>query len=55
MPAFDATMKDPDFLADAASLNFDVTPVNGEALDKIAEKVVSTPRDLAARARQFLE
>jgi tripartite-type tricarboxylate transporter receptor subunit TctC len=53
--AFDATMKDTDFLADAASLNFDVTPVSGEALDKIAEKVVSTPKDLAARARQFLE
>jgi tripartite-type tricarboxylate transporter receptor subunit TctC len=53
--AFDAVMKDPDFLADAASLNFDVTPVSGETLDKIAVKVVSTPKDLAARARQFLE
>jgi tripartite-type tricarboxylate transporter receptor subunit TctC len=53
--AFDATMKDTEFLADAANLNFDVTPVSGEALDKIAEKVVSTPKELAARARQFLE
>jgi tripartite-type tricarboxylate transporter receptor subunit TctC len=53
--AFDAVMKDPDFLVDAASLNFDVTPVSGEALDQIARKVVGTPRDLAARARQFLE
>jgi tripartite-type tricarboxylate transporter receptor subunit TctC len=53
--AFDAVMKDPEFLADAASLNFDVTPVSGEALDKIAEKVVSTPKELAVRARQFLE
>jgi tripartite-type tricarboxylate transporter receptor subunit TctC len=53
--AFDAVMEDPAFLADAASLNFDVTPVNGEALDKVAAKVVSTPKELAARARQFLE
>jgi len=53
--AFDAVMKDRDFLAEAASLNFEVRPVSGEALDKIAEKVVSTPKHLAARARQFLE
>ena len=53
--AFDEVMKDPDFLADAVSLNFDVTPVRGEALDKIAAQVVSTPKHLAGRARQFLE
>ena len=53
--AFAAVMKDRDFLAEAASLNFEVRPVSGEALDKIAEKVVSTPKHLAARARQFLE
>jgi tripartite-type tricarboxylate transporter receptor subunit TctC len=53
--AFDATMKDPEFLADAASLNFDVAPVSGEALQKIVEKVLDTPKDLAARARRLLE
>ncbi len=52
---FDAVMKDPDFLAEAATLNFEVTPVAGEALEKIAAKVVSVPRDLAARAKPFLE
>src|SRR5580704_13876220 len=48
--AFDATMKDPEFLAEAAPLNFDVAPVSGEALQKIVEKVLDTPKDLAARA-----
>jgi tripartite-type tricarboxylate transporter receptor subunit TctC len=53
--AFDAVMTDKEFLADAASANFEVTPVNGETLDRIAAKIVSTPKDLAARARPFLE
>jgi tripartite-type tricarboxylate transporter receptor subunit TctC len=53
--AFDATMKDPEFLAEAASLNFDVAPVGGEALQKIVGEVLATPKDLAARARHLLE
>ena len=53
--AFDATMKDPEFLAEAASLNYEVAPVGGETLQKIVEKVLATPKDLAARARHLLE
>ena len=53
--AFLATMQDKDFQAEAAGLNFDVTPVTGEALERVAARVTSTPKELAARARQFLE
>ena len=53
--AFDATMKDPEFLAEAAALNYEVAPVNGETLQKIVEQVLATPKDLAARARHLLE
>jgi hypothetical protein len=53
--AFDATMKDPEFLAEAASLNFEVAPVGGEELQRRVEKVLATPKDLAARARHLLE
>jgi tripartite-type tricarboxylate transporter receptor subunit TctC len=53
--AFDAVMKDPDFLAEATALSFDVAPIAGEALQSIVERVVSTPKDLASRARRFLE
>jgi hypothetical protein len=42
--------KDPEFLAEAASLSFDVAPVGGEV-----EQVLATPKDLAARARHLLE
>jgi tripartite-type tricarboxylate transporter receptor subunit TctC len=53
--AFDAVMKDADFRAEAAALQFDVAPVDGASLQRIVEEVVSTPKDLAARARHFLE
>jgi tripartite-type tricarboxylate transporter receptor subunit TctC len=53
--AFDATMKDAEFLADAAKLNFEVAPVSGEALQRVVEKVLSTPPPLAARAKHLLE
>jgi tripartite-type tricarboxylate transporter receptor subunit TctC len=53
--AFDAVMQDPDFLGEAAALNLDVAPIGGEALQRIVEQVVSTPKDVASRARHFLE
>jgi ABC-type phosphate/phosphonate transport system substrate-binding protein len=53
--AFQAVMKDKDFLAEAETLNFEVAPVSGEALEQIAARVIGTPKELAARARPFLE
>ncbi|HZO46583.1 MAG TPA: hypothetical protein VFB68_11865 [Xanthobacteraceae bacterium] len=53
--AFRATMKDPDFLKDAAQMNFEVDPVYGEAMQKTVEKILSTPKPLAERAKEFLE
>ena len=53
--AFRATMKDPEFLKDAAQMNFEVNPVYGEAMQKIVEKILSTPKPLAERAKEFLE
>jgi tripartite-type tricarboxylate transporter receptor subunit TctC len=53
--AFRATMKDPEFLKDAAQMNFEVNPVYGEPMQKIVEKVLSTPKSLAIRAKEFLE
>jgi tripartite-type tricarboxylate transporter receptor subunit TctC len=53
--AFAATMKDPEFLAEAAALNFEVNPVLGETMQRIVEKVLSTPAPVAARAKALLE
>ena len=52
--AFAATMKDPEFLAEAKTLSFEVDPVLGEKMQKIVEKVLATPKDVAAKgARPF--
>jgi len=53
--AFRATMKDPELLKDAAQMNFEVNPVYGEPMQKIVEKILSTPKPLAERAKEFLE
>jgi tripartite-type tricarboxylate transporter receptor subunit TctC len=53
--AYASTMKDPDFLAEAAKLNFEVKPVLGEPMQRIVEKVLATPKPIAARAKALLE
>jgi tripartite-type tricarboxylate transporter receptor subunit TctC len=53
--AFAATMKDPEFLAEAKKLNFEVDPVLGEKMQKIVDKVLATPKPIAARAKGLLE
>ncbi len=53
--AYAATMKDPEFLAEAKTLNFEVTPVLGEAMQRIVEKVLATPKPIAAKAKGLME
>lgn len=53
--AFAETMKDPEFLAEAKGLNFDVDPVLGEKMQGIVVKVLATPKDIAAKAKGLLE
>jgi hypothetical protein len=53
--AFAATMQDPEFLAEAKALNFEVDPVLGEKMQKIVEKVLSTPKDVAVKAKGLME
>ncbi len=48
--AFDATMKDPEFLADATKLSIDVAPVSGAAIDKLLADLYSTPQDVLRKA-----
>ena len=53
--AFDATMKDPEFLAEAQQLGFEVDPVPGVKMQATVEKVLATPKAVAARAKGLLE
>jgi tripartite-type tricarboxylate transporter receptor subunit TctC len=53
--AYRATMADPEFLSEAEKAGFEVAPVYGEEMQKIVERIMSTPKDLAARARHLVE
>jgi tripartite-type tricarboxylate transporter receptor subunit TctC len=51
--AFDATMKDPAFLAEARKSLFDVDPLTGEEMERILRQAYATPKELVKRAAEF--
>jgi len=52
--AFDATMTDADFLAEAQKLSFDVRPVTAATIDALLAEVYTTPKDVIARATKAI-
>jgi len=52
--AFDATMKDPAFLADARKRKMVIAPATGEQLNKIMRTAMATPDSVIAKARVAL-
>jgi len=48
--AFDATMKDPQFLADAAKLDLEISPVGAATIDAFLADLYRTPKDVVAKA-----
>lgn len=53
--AFDATMRDADFLAEAVKMKMDISPTTGEISQKVAEAIVAAPAAVVAHARLILE
>jgi tripartite-type tricarboxylate transporter receptor subunit TctC len=53
--AFDATLKDAAFIAEAAKLQFDVDPLTGEAVQALVGQLAATPREVVTRVRAALE
>ena len=53
--AFDATMRDPAFMAEAAAMKVDVDPMTGEAVQALVEQVHrTTPADVVERVRTMM-
>jgi tripartite-type tricarboxylate transporter receptor subunit TctC len=52
--AFDATMKDPAFIAQAKKQNFDLDPVSGAAMQKIVADIVASPKPVTDRLNAIL-
>jgi len=52
--AFDATMKDPAYLAEATKTNIDVNPVTGKAIDELLAELYATPKDVVKKASEAI-
>jgi tripartite-type tricarboxylate transporter receptor subunit TctC len=52
--AFDATMKDQSFTADAAKIGFEVDPLSGEQVQASVAALAETPPEVVARVRAAL-
>jgi len=51
--AFDATMADTDFLAEAKRMIIDIEPTPGEEVQRIIASVINAPEPIMKRARSF--
>nr|TFG53292.1 MAG: hypothetical protein E4H34_03885 [Hyphomicrobiales bacterium] len=52
--AFDATMKDPEFLADAARARLEIAPMSGAEAQRLIEEAYETPQNIVDKARAML-
>ena len=52
--AFDATMKDPAFLADAQKIQAEVLPTTGEGVQELVTRLYATPKPVVDRVKKFL-
>lgn len=53
--AFDATMQDPAFLAEAAKTGMDISPSTGEEAQRYSDLIANTPANVLARAKEILD
>jgi tripartite-type tricarboxylate transporter receptor subunit TctC len=49
--AFDATMKDPQYLAEAQKLRIDIAPLPGAKVQEVVQKLHATPKNIVQAAR----
>jgi len=52
--AYDATLRDPAFLADAKRIGFDVNPIDGDTMTKMIHAIQTTPAPTIERLRAII-
>jgi len=52
--AFDATMKDPEFIAEATARGQEVNPVSGADIDNLVAELYATPKDVVEETRRAI-
>ena len=53
--AFDKTMKDPEFLADAKRQKLDVEPKDGAHLEQLVRDIYATPRPIIEKIGKLIQ
>jgi len=53
--AFNATMKDKDFVADTTKQKLDVDPEDGEHLETLIKKIYATPKPVVAKIGELIK
>ena len=53
--AFDETMRDPEFLAEAAKLKMDIDPISGERMQPLAAAAAGSSGAILARAKSLMQ
>ena len=53
--AFDATMKDPEFAAEAEKLQLEIEPLTAAEIERLLDMAYSTPKPIVAEAAALLE
>lgn len=53
--AFDATMKDPEFLAEAKKLELEIAPVSGVEVEHLVREIYASPPDVVKLARESMQ
>jgi tripartite-type tricarboxylate transporter receptor subunit TctC len=53
--AFSATMKDPDFIADAKKLKLDVHPEDGQKLEALIRHIYATPKNIVDQVSALIK
>jgi tripartite-type tricarboxylate transporter receptor subunit TctC len=52
--AFDATMRDPQFIAEAQKIGVDISPISGAKVQALVQQLYATPKDIIERAKQAI-
>ncbi len=52
--AFERTMKDPEFLAEAQRLNVDINPLSAKTIDDLLAELYATPKSVIEKATQAI-
>ena len=53
--AFDATLVDPEFVADAKKQNAEISPMSGEVLQQLVDDLIGTPPEVLAKVKAAIQ